>query len=573
MTSRTRASRRTERTVPGQAPEAGSRGRRPLVLLAVRMTLWAAAAALAFTAAWREARQFGMQSDGASIALQAWQVLHGNPLLRGWHVADVSFYTTELPVYMAVEAVRGLRFDVAAISEAINYTLTLACGALVAKGQAVGREGLARALLAAGIMLAPTLAAASWLLNDADHAATALWVLLALLVVDRAGRRWYVPVVVTLVLAWAIIGDPLVEVIGAAPLALAGIARAYAGLSRDGRPAGGRPPGDGLAREGSRAAGLLRARWFELSLAMAGIMSAVLGTAVTHAITSAGGWALTTTGQRFVQVKVLPSNLAVELEDFLGLYSADFFGQKVNGGITPVVIHLAGAIVVAAGIWTAIRRFARSRERGGDLVADVLLLGIVGNLGAYLLLYAATPHQIREVAPVFALGAVLAGRALGGPIARRRLEPVLAIGIACYLLTMGPAVTGHAEPPANLALTRWLERHHLSNGLSGYWQANSVTFDSGDRVTMRSVKGGADGRPVVNPWESDISELNPAVNSADFLVLAHGAAAASPPVTEAGAVAEFGKPGKVYHVHGYTVLMWRENVLVPLTSKHAGQHR
>ena len=39
-------------------------------------------------------------SDGASNALQAWDMLHGNPLLRGWTVTDVSFYTTELPEYM-----------------------------------------------------------------------------------------------------------------------------------------------------------------------------------------------------------------------------------------------------------------------------------------------------------------------------------------------------------------------------------------------------------------------------------------------------------------------------------------
>ncbi len=29
-------------------------------------------------------------SDGASNALQAWAMLHGNPLLRGWTLTDVS---------------------------------------------------------------------------------------------------------------------------------------------------------------------------------------------------------------------------------------------------------------------------------------------------------------------------------------------------------------------------------------------------------------------------------------------------------------------------------------------------
>ena len=36
-------------------------------------------------------------------------MLHGNPMLRGWTVTDVSFYTTELPEYMLVEMVRGLQ--------------------------------------------------------------------------------------------------------------------------------------------------------------------------------------------------------------------------------------------------------------------------------------------------------------------------------------------------------------------------------------------------------------------------------------------------------------------------------
>ena len=44
-----------------------------------------------------------VSSDGASNALQAWAMLHGNPMLRGWTVTDVSFYTTELPEYMLVE--------------------------------------------------------------------------------------------------------------------------------------------------------------------------------------------------------------------------------------------------------------------------------------------------------------------------------------------------------------------------------------------------------------------------------------------------------------------------------------
>ncbi|MGH3183487.1 MAG: hypothetical protein ACRDOE_16520, partial [Streptosporangiaceae bacterium] len=61
-----------------------------------------------------------VSSDGASNALQAWAMLHGNPLLRGWKLTDVSFYTTELPEYVIVEAIRGLHADVLHVSAAIT---------------------------------------------------------------------------------------------------------------------------------------------------------------------------------------------------------------------------------------------------------------------------------------------------------------------------------------------------------------------------------------------------------------------------------------------------------------------
>ena len=502
------------------------------------LAFWTAAVVVLFLLAWHEARQMGVQSDGASISLQAWQALHGNLLLRGWHTADVSFYTTELPVYMLVEAVRGLRFDVVAVSAAVNYTLLVAGTAFVAKGTVRGREGLVRALLAAGIMLAPSVAAATWLLNDSDHAATAIWVLLALLVIDRCGRRWYVPVLAGAVLAWAIVGDPLAEVIGAAPLALVCLVRACQGLVQRREP--------------------LRSRWYELSLAAAAVLSVIVAAAVTHVIKALGGWVASKGVTEFVQSSRLPTNLAAAFEDFLGLFSADFFGAKIGAGLVPVVIHLAGACLVALALWLAIRGFLR----GGDLVAGVLAAAVVCDLAAYVFLFPATPSDIREVSPVFALGAALAGRVLGAPLVRNRLEPLLAVGLACYLLTLGPAISARARPPANPALTAWLESHHLDSGMAGYWQANSVVFDSGTKITMRPVKARDDGKTLVPyPWELDARLLDPSTNYANFLVATAPGTFRGQTVTEGQAIATFGKPAHVYSYQGYRILVWNKNLL------------
>ena len=98
----------------------------------------AAAVVLLFFCAQREARQMGVQSDGAAMLLESWAMLHGNLLLSGWHLSDVSFYTTELPEYMLVELVRGLNPDVVRICAALTYTLLVVLAAAVAYGAEAG---------------------------------------------------------------------------------------------------------------------------------------------------------------------------------------------------------------------------------------------------------------------------------------------------------------------------------------------------------------------------------------------------------------------------------------------------
>src|SRR5262249_46527037 len=119
------------------------------------------AAAVLFVCYWRQSLTQPVSSDGAANALQAWDMLHGNLLLPGWLLSDVSFYTTELPQYMLIEAIRGLGPGVVNLAAAMTYTLLVLLAGLLAKGDADGREGRARFLLAAGIVLAPQLSATS----------------------------------------------------------------------------------------------------------------------------------------------------------------------------------------------------------------------------------------------------------------------------------------------------------------------------------------------------------------------------------------------------------------------------
>ena len=178
-----------------------------------------------------------VNSDGAGVVLQGWDMVHGNVLLSGWQLADVTFATFEAPIDGLVAAVHGLNPDAVHITAAIVYTLLVLTAALLAKGTARGVEGVVRAVLAAGILVAPGISPGIHiLLLSPDHTGIAVPLMLALLLADRARPRWFVPVAMGVLLVWAQVDDPLATYVGAAPIAVVCGVRAALPLVRGRRP-------------------------------------------------------------------------------------------------------------------------------------------------------------------------------------------------------------------------------------------------------------------------------------------------------------------------------------------------
>jgi hypothetical protein len=497
-----------------------------------------AGAVALFFAVLRLAGTQPVKADAASNALQAWQMLHGNPLLHGWWLTDVSFYTTELPQFMLVELVAGLRPEVAHICAALTYTLLVVLAAFVARGRSRGAEGTVRALLAAGIMLAPAPGETAWaLLLTPNHTGTGVPVLLLLLLVDLAPRRWYTAVAAGVLLALALVGDPLILVIGVLPVVVVCLARACLAL---------------LHR---------RVLWYEIALGCAAALAVPAADAANRFIVALGGFTVSKNPAKLVQPSVLPKNVPMTIRSVLSLLGADVAGARGTLNETFAFLHLAGAVLVLAALvlggWRLVRTLGWRRPSvAADLIADVLVVAIVANIAAYFLFYQIkNVDQAHEIAPVLALGAALAGRLLGGPLLRARLVPALAAGLACYAVMLGFAASGRQAPPDNAAVAGWLEQHGLRSGIAPYWEANSVTLDSGGTITMGSVK--LTGRGL-SPWHwnEDMRLFRASDHSANFFITVPGEQ-----VTPARARAAFGPPARVYHFRGYTIMVWNENLL------------
>jgi hypothetical protein len=538
----------TEPAVPPAPP-------RPTLLHRwARPLLFTAAAVLAFICYLRMSLTVATNSDGASNALQAWDMLHGNLLLHGWYMADASYYTTELPEYMLVEMVHGLNADVVHIGAALTYTLLTALAALLAKGRAAGAQGRIRMLIAAGLMLAPQLGAGTQvLLLSPDHVGTVVPVLVAWLLLDRCGRRWWVPVAVGLLLAWTLVADAIVVYIGIAPLLAVGLIRAYHEIVQEGR----RP----------------REAWYELSLAGAALAALVIGLKVPPLIHAMGGYAVVPAPQTFAQIEAMASQAWLVAAGLLLLFGGDFFGLRFGLQTGLVLLHLVGVAVAAWAVWAAARRFLRD----SDLVEELLVVGTLIIVAAYLFSRLAVGiGYSHEMAPALPFAAVLAGRLLAGRLASARLVPVAAVILLGYAVTLGSNALASPAPSQDPQLASFLAGHHLRYGLSGYWQANALTLASGNRVQIRAL--GVNPRSVrASHWYSDASWYDPRLHDANFVLLFAGkpgfaGEAGLRPFDPARQIQEtFGRPEHTYHLGRYTVLVWRQNLLQRLSAAPEGR--
>lgn len=493
------------------------------------------------------ARTTGVNSDGAAVALQGWDALHGNWLLHGWQTADVSFYPTEVPQHALVEAVYGLRPDVVHVCAALTYTLIVLLTALLGLGPPARPGGALRAVVAATIVVAPS---AGWpthvLLFSPDHTGTAVPIMATLLFLDRARAARWVPLAVLALLIWMQVADELAVVAAAAPLALVGVVRLAGGGRVDG------------------------SRWYDGWLAIAALASIGLAPLVLRGIHAIGGFyqtplSQTAANQRlFASPSTIPQHAGALGEGLRILSSVS--GVAGNGWFTtatlgPHLILLAGS---GLALLFGMGRFFRLDRVTQTLVAGTVAVLIAGAFGSFL----TGPGETHDVAVLLPMSAALAGRMLPARLlAPGRLTVLFRAAIAAILgwllAALGLAATTQSVPAGNQQLVMWLLSHNLTSGLAGYWDSNILSLDSGGRIRIAAVQVHPAGGLQPYRWESVDSWYDPRESRANFVITAQDPAAGLA-VPEQALTDWFGGPVQIYHVEQFTISVWNKNLLARL---------
>ena len=521
-----------------------------------------------------QSRAAPFNSDGAANVLQGRAMVTGNPLLRGWWTSDVSFYTTELPEYALVTAIRGLSPDVVHLCGALTYTLTVLLAALAARAGA----GWSGAGIAAAIMLAPSiLGGTEVFLEYPDHAGTAVPVLLLVLLLGRAGGegagRLALPAAACALLALAQVGDDLSLVAATVPLAAVCALR----LLTARRPGGG----------GRRPAATLA----DGRLLAAAVISVGLAKLADLVIRAQGGFDLRPLGGvALAPLRQVPANARLLWQSLILLFGANNPGpphqpQTIRAHVLLVGMadsHVIGLLLAGAGLAAgSASLLSRQADRGTQLLVAAISVVLAAGVFTTVLRSLSNAHEVAVLLP---LGAALAGRVLPGAgaacysraPARARRVGIAPLALGAWLTVsvaeLCYAAAWPATTPPEQAVAAWLVSHHERTGLAGYWQASATTVTSGGRVLVAPVTLSAapaaaparvSGEAAADRWESSAAWYQPAERDATFVIAVTGPGAAGG-LSPAAVRASFGAPAAEHEVGQDLVMLYRYNLLTRL---------
>jgi hypothetical protein len=496
----------------------------------------------------RVAKAYPVSSDDATGILEASSILHGNLLLRGWTVSNISFVATDLPFYVAGVALRGMGPSLLRDVPSALYAVAVGVAVMLA---ATGSRSPGMAAATAVVLLGlPAGGLAEFVTKGYTRVGTSIGLFVALIAIGGPAGRKVSPVrlgVYTLAVVLTLLSDTYMLVIGAAAVLVVCLMAASRRMSYENL---------GLGR-----------------VAMATLVAILFGQAASWLIRVMGGYEIEPLPLRDYlssrdTLRTVAANVRALATHLPSLYRCDL---PPGGGVAEWMVWLVcliGPVLLLLALWWG-RPLARRRERQ-DFVGDVLWVSMMLGLAAYLLSANEKDRgTLRYMVPFVLSGAVLTARVAGSRA--RSMSPMgvpLAMLAAAYGITMARDLQKPVIDDPAVALAGWLRDHELHQGYGPYWDASIVTASGRGEVAVRPVRGREvrPGRVAIEPfrWMSDEAWYRD--EPANFVVYRPDP---GPKyhflINEAVCAACFGPPSSRHEVGPYIVLVWRRDLRPYLT--------
>jgi hypothetical protein len=470
-----------------------------------------------------------VMSDGATIALQSWDMLHGHLLLHGWQVSDLNCYFIELPVIALAEALFGLGDFAQHVGSSITYMLVTVVAMVAAMS---GSQGTARAVrcgVVLAVLAAPLFAGTMFLVvEEPDHIGTSVLFIGSFLLIDRLAGRWFTAPLLLVILTAGQFDDLTVRYV-AVPAIVA--VCAY------------------------RAIGARSFRSPDAVVAYAALASVPLSAELSSLWVRIGGFITPSLWQGLSPSSKWPGHVLVTWGNVKRLYGAASISDVAPGGKAyfGLVCLFAAVFGLACVAW---------RWRRVSRLDQLIAVAVVCDVGVCIPTGFAYPGNAHDLALLLPAGAVLAARALTPARIKGTAAAIAAVTAAALVaaLPLAYAATRPSFQPPKAPLAAFLETHGLTYGLGTYDDGPTVTVLTHNQVQLIPVHL---GYRTLSPYsfESKGQWYSASRHDATFVV-------ARPDLNYQPAffVRHFGRPAATYKLDNWVIMVYKKNLLKLLTA-------
>ena len=501
-------------------------------------------------------------SDNAFPVIAGSAILHGNFLLKGYYLSSlVTYYPVDLYLNAVFIKILGFRTVLIHIVPIFIF-LTLIAVAMIYVNDAYDRkhEGLSFkiGIIMLFVFLAmPTGAFAFFMLQEL-HGSTIVLSLITILLFNKFikkkadGYSYTYLLLGFIVLAITLTNDNLAFIIAVIPLLAALAVFYYADFKRT--------TALNYISNTGKTKSVIKKNVYLFSF-IAVILSAAAKKIIIETIRELSGFRLAPVGLpiAFVRLKYLPKNIYFFIGGLLRLFNANFFGKYLFNKFTFIILAkfvIAWSVLIYMAYVITVKFKKRLKETNINedkpennfinFIDLTLLFGILFLTAAFLFSdIALSKASARYLTPVIVYWLILAFRNIPAAVSkyykRVSFKIIGAIIIVVYSSSfIYAALTPIPKTPFR-PLVYWLEKHGLKYGYGSYFDSGVITLTSDNKIKVRQVVSGINGKIVQYKW---VSNENWYKNNAFFVIYSEHFIYGG--IDKTSVINTFGKPSKVY---------------------------
>ncbi|HGG1687012.1 TPA: hypothetical protein ACJFOC_001381 [Escherichia coli] len=398
-----------------------------------------------------------INSDSASMYIEAMDMANGNWLLNGWDLSTVPFYFTDTLLYAVIIKIFGPHEIFMWIIPTIIYTLCVFISSLLIYSSKKNYIGLIALLFCVAM---PSVYASNFTLAMCIHVGTILLSLTCVYFISKKSR--YAPAIIILISPLATFSDKIFLYYFTLPLMVAIVFSLYYGYKK-------------------------KKECFILLISL--FVSVVLYKFISFLSCTYG--IITTpwsAPQKFVEYDRFLFNIDLLIKGVIYYFDAFIFGKELG----PQSIIYAGRFL-SMSIWLSILVVA-SIKRFRSTVIDTYLV-IVTALMPAAYIFSNLPGDLmttRYFSYSFITGTIIIGRY----IQECKVKQIALIGMALFLIVINfQQITLNKPKDDYSRVAKYIASNNLGDGFGTFWEASStsvrgsksiypVLFDNGEFVNM-----------------------------------------------------------------------------------------